>query len=219
MLTKVFDSALQLENGSRTVVAIISTDAVDRDGEVVLPQGMRRKAFQGNPVVFTNHDYFSLPIGKALWVKAEPRRVLAKYQVSDKTPEAREVWDLLRDGVLQAHSIGFVSHTASAPTAEEISARPDWSTARLVHRDWELLEFSVVGVPANPEALSLAVSKGYRGKLLGSIGSNHLPPPARVMELNEITQTAIADLRARLATLSPDVLLRTVFQRAAGVVE
>ena len=38
MLTKIYDSALQLEEGSRTVVAIISTDAVDRDG-VLKPRG------------------------------------------------------------------------------------------------------------------------------------------------------------------------------------
>ncbi len=219
MLTKIYDSALQLEEGSRTVVAIISTDAVDRDGEVMLPRGMRKRAFQGNPVVFTNHDYCALPIGKALWVKAEPRRVLAKYQVSDKTAEAQEVWGLLKEGILQAHSIGFMSHQASAPTREEMAARPDWAAAHLVHRDWELLEFSVVGVPANPEALALAVSKGYNAGLLQKIFGQPVKPPVRVMGMNEITQYAIGGLRAKLQTLSTRAIVEAAMNRAAGIVD
>jgi HK97 family phage prohead protease len=219
MLTKVLDSALQLESGSRTVVAIISTDAVDRDGEVVLPKGMRKKAFQGNPVVFTNHDYFSLPIGKALWVKAEPQRVLAKYQVSDKTPEAQEVWDLLRDGILQAHSIGFVSHHASPPTPQEIQARPDWATARLVHRDWELLEFSVVGVPANPEALALAVSKGYSRDVLRKLFGPQVTRSPRLLGRGEITRAVIAQLAAGLRQIPREALLRSVRNMACGRIE
>jgi len=219
MLTKVFDSPLQLEPDTRTVVAVISTDTVDRDGEVVLPRGLRKKAFQGNPVVFTNHDYFSLPIGKALWVKAEPRRVLAKYQISDKTPEARDVWALLRDGILQAHSIGFISHGATPPTPEEIATRPDWAGARLVHRDWELLEFSVVGVPANPEALALAVSKGYSSHMLHKLLGTPLPPGPRKLVSAEITGAAIEGLRARLQRLSAETVVRDAFHRAGGIVD
>ena len=219
MLTKTLESTLQLEPGSRTVVAVISTDAVDRDGEVVLPRGLRKKAFQGNPIVFRNHDYGGLPIGKALWVKAEAQRVLAKYQVSDKTQEAREVWDLLRDGILQAHSIGFTSHAASPPAAEELRTRPDWAGARLLHRDWELLEFSVVGVPANPEALTLAVAKGYSTDLLRKLFGPDTPRPPRVLGPAEIRQLTSAGLRAKLGTLAPEAILQAAFNRAAGIVE
>jgi HK97 family phage prohead protease len=160
-VTKTFDGAIDDVNvGKREVVAVISTDAIDRDGEVVSPKGMKKKHFAGNPVVMVNHDYQTPPVGKALWVKADGNRILAKYTITDKTQLGRDVFALIQDGILSAHSIGFISNYSSKPTTKEVNERPDLKGAKLIHRDWNLLEFSVVGIPANPEALTLAVSKG-----------------------------------------------------------
>lgn len=164
-INKSYDanSNLEVNEGKREVVAIISTDNIDRDGEVVSPKGMKKKAYAGNPIVLVNHDAQSLPVAKALWVKSEDNRIIAKYVVSDKTQLARDVFGLLQDGTLSAHSIGFISNPdkRSAPSATELKKYPYWSGAKAVHRDWELFEFSIVGIPANPEALALAVSKGH----------------------------------------------------------
>jgi HK97 family phage prohead protease len=171
-LTKTYESSIDDVNaGKREVVAIISTDAIDRDNEVVSPKGMKKKSFNGNPVVMVNHDYQTLPVGKALWVKAEANRVLAKYTITDKTQLGRDVFALIQDGVLSAHSIGFVSNYSSKPTTKEVNERPDLKGAKLIHRDWNLLEFSVVGIPANPEALTLSVSKGYSTDTLKFLGA------------------------------------------------
>lgn len=169
-ITKTYDAQLDVNEGKREVLAIISTNAVDRDGEVVNPKGLKKKNYAGNPVVMVNHDYQTLPIGKALWVKADDDKVLAKYKVSDATQLARDVFGLLQDGTLNAHSIGFVANYSSKPTSQEKNARPELKDAKLIHRDWELMEFSVVGIPANPEALTLAVSKGYSQETLKFIG-------------------------------------------------
>lgn len=161
-LLKVFDKAeLRVEADKREVLAIISTDSIDRDGEIVLPKGLKKKNYAGNSVVFYNHDYQnSLPIGKSLWVKEADGKLLAKTYISDKTQFARDVFALMQDGVLNAFSIGFISRSSSAPTEKEVKARPEWKGAKTIHREWELLEYSVVGIPSNPEALALAVSKG-----------------------------------------------------------
>lgn len=158
---------LKVEDGSREIVAVISTASVDRHGEVVLPKGMSKKNFQGNPVVLVNHNHNSLPIGIARWVKADNDTVISKYFISDKTQEARDVFGLLQDGILQAHSIGFQALEESPPTNQEIKKYPDWAMARNVIRKWELLEFSIVGIPANPEALALAVSKSLSPEVKG----------------------------------------------------
>jgi phage head maturation protease len=166
-ITKIYNASdVEVNPGKREVLAVISTDAIDRDNEVVQPTGIKRKNYAGNPVVMVNHDYQTLPVGKALWVKPDGNKVLAKYYISDKTETARDVFGLLQDGVLNAHSIGFLSTQASPPSTKEINARPDLKNARLIHRAWELLEFSVVGIPCNPEAVSLAVSKGKCSKTL-----------------------------------------------------
>src|SRR6266508_3206601 len=160
-IVKTYDASLEVNEGKREVLAVISSNAVDRDGEVVQPKGMKKKNYAGNPVVMVNHDYRSLPVGKALWVKADGDRILAKSYISDKTQLARDVFGLLQDGVLNAFSIGFASLRSSAPTTQEVNVRPELKGAKLIHREWELLEYSIVGIPANQEALALAVSKGY----------------------------------------------------------
>ena len=165
-VTKIFDPAdLQLDPGSRTVIATISTDGVDRQGEVVLPKGLMKKNYSGNPVVMSNHDYQTLPIGVCEWIKPDSRdarSLIAKYKITDKTEMGRDVWALMSDDppVLRAHSIGFQVYEASPPTPEELEQRPEWKAAKSVIRKWEMLEFSVVGIPANPDCLALCHSKG-----------------------------------------------------------
>jgi phage head maturation protease len=148
-----------LPDGSRQVVAIISTDSVDRDGEVVLPKGLVKQQFQGNPIVLYSHDRKSLPIGSCNWIKAFPNFLKGCYRVTDKTQLGRDVFGLIQDGVLKAHSINFLPIESSPPTTKELIERPDWQGAKLIHRKWELLELSVCSIPCNPEALALAVAK------------------------------------------------------------
>jgi hypothetical protein len=43
------------------------------------------------------------------------------------------------------------------PSPEEIKKNPDWAEARRIYDEWEMFEYSSVPVPANPEALGIAV--------------------------------------------------------------
>ena len=158
MLRKAFEGQLiEVQPGRREIVACISTSAVDRDGDVVLPEGLLRKNYAGL-TVFYNHDT-ALPLGAAQWVKKSGDRVLAKYRCTDKTQFGRDMFALAQDGILNSYSVGFLPGEFSNPTPEEIARRPEMKKARRVYRQWELLEFSLVGIPANPEATMLAISK------------------------------------------------------------
>jgi phage head maturation protease len=171
MKTKQFEpDDFQVNPDSREVVAVISTDTVDRDGEVMLPSGLVKKQYAGNPVVLYGHDKTLPPIGMARWIKSSGNKLIAKYYISDKTELARDVFGLMQDGVLRAHSIGFLDTEATAPTREELAERPDWKDCRRVVRQWELLEFSVVPIPCNPDCLALAVAKcaAETRKILGA---------------------------------------------------
>ncbi len=158
MIRKSFESEiLDVAPGRREVVACISTAAIDRDAEVVLPHGLVKKHY-GGLTVFYDHDT-AKPLGVTQWVKQADGRVLAKYRASDKTQFARDMFALAQDGVLKSYSIGFLPRAYSAPTPEELRLRPELKAARRVYRQWELLEFSLVGIAANPEATMLAISK------------------------------------------------------------
>lgn len=148
-----------IEEDERTVTAVISSDAIDRDREVLMPKGVNTDNYEKNPVVLWSHDAASPPIGKALWIKKGTKKITAKLKFA-MTERAEEVWQLFKTGFLKAFSVGFVPTKGHIPEPDEIKKNPDWAEARYIIDEWELLEFSPVTVPANPEALALAVKSG-----------------------------------------------------------
>jgi len=210
---KTYEAAdLQVNEGKREVISIINTDAVDRDSEVVQPKGMKRKNFAGNPVVFTNHDYRSLPVGKSLWIKESDNKLIAKTYVSDQTQLARDVFGLMQDGILNAFSIGFNSLRSSAPTTAEINKRPDLKGVKTIHREWELLEYSIVGIPANPEAVTLAVSKGYSPEVIDIISG-------KAMNTVEATKAVVAAVESDPAMQKSSPSEKEIRERIAKEIE
>jgi len=183
-------SAIKLTEGSRQIHATINTSAVDRDREVVLPAGANLAEFERNPVILLGHRADQLPIGRATKLKRHPDAITATIQIATG-PRGDEVLSLFQGEFLKAFSIGFDPHESSPPTRDEIRKRPDWAAARLVHRKWTLLEVSVVSVPANPEALAMAVSKGtlHLSEEMMNLLNEHRNRPRRV----KLTQAHIVD--------------------------
>ena len=58
--------SLDIDEDERTITAVISTDIVDREREVLLPNGAEFEHFLKNPVVLWAHDYKQPPVGRAL---------------------------------------------------------------------------------------------------------------------------------------------------------
>jgi len=146
----------EVDEEQRTVEAIISTGVIDRDSEVLSPKGMDMDNFVKNPVIPWSHDTMSPPIGRCLWVKRGTKRIIAKVKFAT-TERANEVWELFKGGFLNAFSVGFMPKEGHRPTPEEIKKMPELADCKFIFDKWELTEFSPVTVPANPEALALAV--------------------------------------------------------------
>lgn len=130
---------------SRTRQFVISTGNPDRDNDVVEASGWLLENYRKNPVVLWAHDYRSLPIGKATMVGIEGGKLVANAEFADHEM-ANTVLRLIDGGFLRATSVGF------RPTKyvfNEDRRGIDFS-------EQELLEFSVVPVPANPEALIMS---------------------------------------------------------------
>lgn len=148
--------AAEIDEEERTVVAVISTGSIDRDGEVLDPKGVMLDNFVKNPVIPWSHNANEPPVGKALWIKKGTKRITAKAKFAI-TDRAEEVWQLFRGKFLNAFSVGFMPKKGHRPTPDEIKKNPVLADARFIYDEWELLEFSPVTVPANPEALATAV--------------------------------------------------------------
>lgn len=161
--TKTYDATVKADKAERTFSATISTQAIDRDNEVLLSRGLRASEFLKNPVVFWNHNY-DVPIGKARKVMGEPDRVRAVAQMAERPNDHDGEWfpdtvlSLMDQGVIRGVSVGFQSIETRRPTAEDKAKFGD--NVSTIHSKWNLLEFSVVSIPANAEALIDAVDKG-----------------------------------------------------------
>jgi|GEM_PF-2361288 len=144
------------EDGPRPV--LITTDDVDRMGDVIVPEGAILEHYRKNPVILWAHDYTLPPLGSAQWIKKTDHGILAKPRWAS-TEFAQQIRLLYDEGHMRAWSIGFI------PKAWEDIQSKDTDTPGITGRrytKWELLEFSAVPVPANPHALSLAIKSGLR---------------------------------------------------------
>jgi len=145
-------AAVQFDEGERAAVSYITTKDIDRDGEIVDPAGADLEAYRKNPVVLFGHDYSELPIGKNLWIKSDDRGLIAKTQYASHE-FAQKVYEYRKEGMPLAQSIGFIP-------MEWEDTPIDVKGCRRRYKKWALLEYSDVPVPANPEAVGIAISKG-----------------------------------------------------------
>lgn len=134
------------EDGS--FIAIASTNSVDRHGEIVDNNGWDLKAFKKNPVILWGHDHGEPAIGvsKKTWVEGTGKKAKLMIQplLHDVTEKARAIKQLVDMGVIKTLSVGF---------------KPLESPDGVTFTKNELLEVSMVNVPANADAMMMA----YKG--------------------------------------------------------
>ena len=146
-LTSTFKSHTD-EDGSVMIRGMASTHDFDRAGDSISADAWTKgglKNFEKNPIILFNHDY-NRPIGRATGLKTTENGLELTAKISKA---AKDVVDLVKDGVLGAFSVGF--RVKDADYLEE--------TDGLKIKDAELFEVSVVSVPCNQSAtFSLAKS-------------------------------------------------------------
>lgn len=135
----------------------ISTETRDRHGDVVRSRGILLKHFRKNPVVLFAHDARQPPIGKARKVEVGDGVVDADVEFFDRETFdfADTIFRIVQADGLRATSIGFMPidfERLENDEGEEIDG--------IDFKKVDLLEFSVVPVPANPEAVGRAVKDG-----------------------------------------------------------
>jgi HK97 family phage prohead protease/HK97 family phage major capsid protein len=127
------DSSIYIEGYASTV-------DIDRHGDVV-PSSVWEKGMQNylkNPVILAYHDHNN-PIGRMTEHKTDGKGLWIKARIST----AAKQFQLIKDGVLTAFSIGFRVLDAEYNSAAEV----------FLIKDLELVEISVVSVPANQNTL------------------------------------------------------------------
>jgi len=132
---------------SYDLTGTLSTAARDRSGDTIAVPGWKLDEYRTDPVIFFNHLTSELPIGRspAVWIAGSKLKAAIKLAPGSANPMADQVRQLVNDGFLSAISVGFI------PLRWEFSkdkSRPNG----INFLEQTLIEFSIVGIPANPEA-------------------------------------------------------------------
>lgn len=141
---------------ARALRFTISTAVCDRENDTIAVEGWDLRNFIRNPTVLWSHDASRLPIGRAIDVGVEDNALKATVEfIPEDTPEggafAESVFRLASTGFITATSVGFRPIKWSF-TDDPQRGADDWFPG-IDFEQQELVEFSVVTVPANPEAL------------------------------------------------------------------
>lgn len=137
-----------LEQKDGQIMGIASTEGTDRDGEIIKQDGWDLSNFGKNPVLMLMHNYQEFPVGKVVDIGVKDGKLTFTAMFSGATQKAKECYALVKEGILNCFSVGFIPREFD-PKDQSIITKS------------ELLEISLVPIPANPEAVVLA--KTFKG--------------------------------------------------------
>lgn len=171
---------------TRTVRFIISTDGKDRHGTKLNMKGWNLDNFNRNPIVGYQHNVY----GDNMCVPPNPDDVLGParawvenvggrdmlmgevtFEKAEINPQAEKVFRKVLNGTLRATSVGFLEIGKGKDVVEkDASGKVIGKTYEFEGQ--ELIEFSIVNIPSNPEATRKVVMNHARAgvTMLNRIG-------------------------------------------------
>ena len=146
---------------------VLSDETPDRIGDVITAAGWDLENFKKNPIALFNHRS-DAPIGKWAGLRVDKGALRGKLQLAPQGTSARidEIRALVDADILRAVSVGFRS-LASEPR------KIDGRYVGEIFTKQELLETSLVSVPANPNALAIAKGLGISSATIDLVFAGH----------------------------------------------
>ena len=159
-IKKLFNFEIKNDESDNSLIAIGSSEIVDRDGDIVKVDGIDLKYYKKNPLIPWAHDYHQPPIGRAEKIRVEDGKLTFKAVfATEANPQAKIIYDLYKGNFLNSFSIGFLAQEWTDET------RKDGKSGRNYTKT-QLLEISACSVPSNPEALVIARGLGLDTSLI-----------------------------------------------------
>jgi hypothetical protein len=167
---------------TRKVRFVISTSAKDRHNTVLNMRGWHLDNFNRNPIVGYQHNVYGdnmcTPpnpddvLGPArAWIEEDRLMGEVIFETADINPQAEKVFRKVLNGTLRATSVGFLEK-GEGKWVEEKDAKGKVINKTYHFDGQELLEFSIVNIPSNPEATRKVVINHARAgvNMLNRIG-------------------------------------------------
>lgn len=145
---------------------LISNNSVNRFKYRVLTAGGILEPYKENPVILWGHNLGGVPIGTMTDIRVEGDQITGLPDFDDDDPEAMRIYKKYEKGLVKAGSIGFEPLAWSEDPADMLPGQIGPTVT-----EWELMEFSLLPVPSNRDALQL----GYDVSEATSIKVAQLP--------------------------------------------
>lgn len=152
------------ENEVRRISGVASTGIVDRAGTIVEQKSLQKAAKRydkNNGKIYYNHNW-SWGIGTRESIESDGERLYFKGRLAKNLPfpvragtfgltvvmmNTDDLWSSIQQGVTSSLSIGFLADSEEGELDEKTGKR-----GPTILRVTDLLEVSIVSIPANPQA-------------------------------------------------------------------
>jgi len=147
---------------------ILSDETVDRYGDVISSDGWKLANFKRNPIALFGHRS-DAPIGTWRNLRVEDKALKGTLVLADEgtSPRIDELRKLVDARILRAVSVGF----HSIKMEDRKDDQGNW--LGWLFKEQELVETSLVSVPANPNALAVAKSLDISPATLDLVFAKH----------------------------------------------
>lgn len=176
---------------------VLSDATVDRYGDIIDPNGWDLSWFKKNPIALFGHNS-AFPIGTWTNIRIEGGKLMARLVLAARGTSQRidELISLVEQGILRATSVGFIPRKS-----EPIDPDKPYNGTKFLEQ--ELLESSLVSIPANPAALAKAKQlnlsdetmtlafgehAGMEAREVGTGKSAVMPPKSKGNSMTTISQ-------------------------------
>lgn len=155
------------ELGEREFEFLASDETPDSYGDIVSVEGWDLKRYKRNPIVLFNHRS-DTPVGHSpkTFIDEVKKALICRVKLADEGTSdfIDTLYKLMKQRIVRAMSVGF-----RATKDPEILRDKDGNFLGIKFVGQELLENSIVSIPANPNSLSLAKSWGAKESTLQRI--------------------------------------------------
>jgi HK97 family phage prohead protease len=167
------NNPIKVDADSGLVTFIFNTEEVARDDHVIRNRGIRTANFKKNPVILWAHDAKSPPIGRAVSVDTNGTQssVVVEFTSPEVYPFGATIGELVRGGFINACSMSWNPLKWHYSTDKSRSGGIDFDEV-------DLLEISVVPVPALPAAIATARAAGIDTSLVEQMLRAQMVTPA-----------------------------------------
>lgn len=173
---------------------IASSQAVDRESDIMVMAGGDFALFKTNPVFIWAHDLYEIPLGTVINLEVQGEQLVADVLYHCITEVSQDICAMALAGHIKAVSIGFRGLPGGVKfpdeeTRQALGMRP----GGLIFERWELHELSQCPVGMNQEALQVrSLNKKTIALLKGENPTTILDEEDIPMKPDELTK-AITD--------------------------